>query len=115
MAQNPKIPTWPVHDPSRWNVLLDGLLFADGRSVIPNTTVPDAPGNKAVVLLDSGASWSYAPTEIVNGIYGNIPGAYLDESLGQWIVPCSAEINMALQIKCVTAFAVLSLLIYTFR
>ncbi|KAK1236564.1 hypothetical protein PQX77_000116 [Marasmius sp. AFHP31] len=99
VAQNPKIPTWPVHDPSRWNVLLDGVLFADGRSFIPNTTVPDAPGNKAVVLLDSGASWTYTPPEVAEAIYGGVSGAYLDNALGQWIVPCTAEIDIALQIN----------------
>ncbi|KAF9259504.1 acid protease [Marasmius fiardii PR-910] len=98
IAASPKIPTWPVHDPSRWNVLLDAVLFAGGKTIIPTTTVPDVPGNKAVVLLDSGTSWTYAPTEICQAIYGDVQGAYLDSALGQWIVPCDAEIDIALQI-----------------
>ncbi|KAL0579550.1 hypothetical protein V5O48_002479 [Marasmius crinis-equi] len=98
VAQNPKIPTWPVQNPKRWNVLLDAILFSNGSAVIPKTSVADAPGNKAVVLLDSGTSWTYAPTEVVEAIYGGVSGAYLDKSLGQWIVPCNAEIDIALQI-----------------
>lgn len=30
-------------------------------------------------------------------IYGNITGARIDTALGQWVVPCDAEIDMALQ------------------
>ncbi|KAG7096969.1 hypothetical protein E1B28_004366 [Marasmius oreades] len=99
IAACPKIPTWPEHNPSRWNVLLDAVLFNGGKIIIPTTTVPNVPGNKAVVLLDSGTSWTYAPTEICQAIYGNVPGAFLDTALGQWVVPCNAEIDMALQIK----------------
>ncbi|KAF7332207.1 Acid protease [Mycena kentingensis (nom. inval.)] len=90
-----QIPTWPVQSPSRWNVLLEALLIGNGQSIIPNTTVKNAPSNRAVVLLDSGTSYTYAPTEICESIYGNIPGAYLTG--GQWVVPCNYEIDIALQ------------------
>ena len=55
VADRQPIPTWPVHSPKRWNVLLDALLVGE-KTVIPNTTVPNAP--KAVALLDSGTSYT---------------------------------------------------------
>ncbi|TFK75913.1 acid protease [Pluteus cervinus] len=93
----PHIPTWPPVEPSRWNVLLDALIVGD-QVVIPETIVDAAPGNKAVVLLDSGSSLTYAPTKVCEAIYGNITGASFDPSSGYWIVPCGYEVDMALQI-----------------
>jgi hypothetical protein len=94
---NEPIPTWPVNSPKRWSVLLDAVIVNDTITV-PTTDVIGAPNNKAVVLMDSGASYTYAPTEICEAIYGNISGASYDSSINQWVVPCDAEINMALQI-----------------
>lgn len=52
-----KIPTWPITAPSRWTVLLDSLIV--GTQTIPvSTTIAAAPTNKAVVLLDSGTSYT---------------------------------------------------------
>jgi len=97
VSGNERIPTWPIHSPYRWNVLLDAVIVNDTITV-PSTTVPNAPSNKAVVLMDSGASYTYAPKQICDAIYSNIAGAAFDSSLGYWKIPCSAEINMALQI-----------------
>ena len=56
--QTPSIPTFPVANPTRWTVLLDGILVAGGDTAIPITsTVPNAPSNGAVALLDSGTSY----------------------------------------------------------
>ncbi|KAI0068713.1 acid protease [Artomyces pyxidatus] len=90
------IPTFPVQNPNRWNILLDAIIV--GANVISvNTTVPNAPSNKAVVLLDSGTSYTYAPVEVCQAIYGNVPGAQYNKAAGQWSVPCNAEIDLALQ------------------
>ncbi|KAI0053640.1 acid protease [Auriscalpium vulgare] len=90
------IPTFPLVNPNRWNILLDAVIV--GSTVVPVTSVvPNAPTNKAVVLLDSGTSYSYAPSDVCQAIYGNIPGAAYDSALGQWSVPCNAEIDVALQ------------------
>ncbi|KAF8222162.1 acid protease [Tricholoma matsutake] len=97
VANNTAINTWPINSPKRWNVLLDAVIVGD-RIVTPTTTVVGAPNNKAVVLLDSGSSFTYAPKEICAAIYSNVTGAQYDESLGQWVVPCDYEIDMALQI-----------------
>ena len=113
VANNSAIPTWPVTSPTRWNVLLDAVIV-NGTIVLPTTAVVGAPSNKAVVLMDSGSSYSYAhsysillfltcasyaPKEICDAIYGNIDGAYYDADLVQWIVPCEYEVDMALQIR----------------
>ncbi|KAG6854788.1 hypothetical protein C0991_001215 [Blastosporella zonata] len=94
------IPTWPVNSPSRWDVLLDAVIVnhANNTIVTPTTTVVGAPNNKAVILMDSGSSFTYAPKAICDAIYSGISGASFDSSLGQWIVPCEYEIDMALQI-----------------
>ncbi|KAF8138288.1 aspartic peptidase domain-containing protein [Boletus edulis] len=92
-----KIPTWPATAPSRWNVLLDSFIVGTQSNAV-STTVPAAPPNKAVVLLDSGTSYTYAPTDVCTAIYGGISGAHYESSLGQWVLPCDAEIDVALQI-----------------
>jgi hypothetical protein len=47
---------------------------------------------------------SYVPPSIAEAIYGKVPGARLDPSLSQWVVPCETEIDMALQIEFVKQF-----------
>ncbi|KII95204.1 hypothetical protein PLICRDRAFT_48168 [Plicaturopsis crispa FD-325 SS-3] len=96
VADMTAISTWPVNSPSRWNVLLDAVLIGN-QTITPSTAVNGAPSDKAVVLLDSGTSWTYAPEAICDAIYGGISGARYDSGLGQWVVPCDAEIDMALQ------------------
>ncbi|KAG1754035.1 aspartic peptidase domain-containing protein [Suillus paluster] len=91
-----KIPTWPVNSPTRWNVLLDSFIVGTETYSV-STGVQGAPSNKAVVLLDSGTSYTYAPTDVCQAIYGGVSGAQYNSALGQWVVPCDAEINMALQ------------------
>ncbi|KAI0254756.1 acid protease [Lactifluus subvellereus] len=90
------IPTFPENNPMRWNLLLEAILF--GNTAIPMaSTVLNAPSNRAVALLDSGTSYSYAPSKVCEAIYGNIPGAQLDSQTGLWSVPCNVEIDIALQ------------------
>jgi saccharopepsin len=52
-----KVPTWPVIAPSRWNVLLDSFIVGTQTNDV-SSTVPGVPANKAVVLLDSGTSYT---------------------------------------------------------
>ncbi|KAL5487670.1 hypothetical protein ACEPAI_5778 [Sanghuangporus weigelae] len=88
--------TWPVVDPSRWNVLLDAFMVGTDTFSV-TTNVSGAPSDKAVVLLDSGTSYSYVSSDIAQSIYGSVEGASYDSEQGLWSVPCSAEIDMALQ------------------
>jgi saccharopepsin len=92
-----RIPTWPIHDPFRWNVLIDAVIV-NSSIIVPSTRVEEAPSNKAVALMDSGSSYTYAPKGVVDAIYANVPGARFDAKNGYWIVPCTIEINMAFQI-----------------
>jgi hypothetical protein len=54
-GSNP-IPTWPIHNPYRWNILVDAVIVS-GNIVVPSTRVVGAPSNKAVTLMDSGSSY----------------------------------------------------------
>ncbi|PCH41241.1 acid protease [Wolfiporia cocos MD-104 SS10] len=96
VKNSPKISTWPEAYPIRWTVLLEALLVGS-KAVSVSTTVNGAPSNRAVVDLDSGTSYTYAPTEICNAIYGDVEGAEYHADMGMWVVPCSAEVDIALQ------------------
>ncbi|KAG8974890.1 hypothetical protein FRB90_009687, partial [Tulasnella sp. 427] len=96
ISQTQKISTWPVSSPNRWSVLLDGYEYADGIKRTLATKVDDAPSS--VVLLDTGASYAYAPESLVTGLYGSVQGASFDSSKGMWVVPCEQEVNFALWI-----------------
>ena len=58
VANQTSIPTWPVESPKRWTVLLDAVIVGN-HITVPSTSVPDAPNNKAIVLMDSGSSYTY--------------------------------------------------------
>ncbi|KAI9513331.1 acid protease [Russula earlei] len=83
VVQTPPIPTFPVSNPRRWNVLLEAVLV----------------GNTAVALLDSGTSLSYARPDLCEAIYSNITGAQQDSQTGLWSIPCNVEIDVAIQIN----------------
>jgi saccharopepsin len=91
------IPTWPTVSPTRWSLLLEGYMIGSDNTNVPTTQVADAPSNRAVVVLDTGTSWSYAPSDVCDIIYGGVNGAQYSSALGQWVLPCDAEIDMALQ------------------
>jgi hypothetical protein len=97
VANTAPIPTWPVSSPSRWNVLVESFIV-HGKTVPVTSMVTGAPTDTAVALLDSGSSYSYAPKYVCDAIYSQVAGARFDSALGQWIVPCGTEIDMALQI-----------------
>ncbi|KAI9000949.1 acid protease [Trametes punicea] len=96
VANSPKISTFPPSNPTRWSVLLDALLVGP-KSVPLSSAVSGAPSGKAVVMFDSGTSYTYAPEDVCNAIYGSIQGASFSSDLQQWIVPCDAEVDIALQ------------------
>ncbi|KZV97236.1 acid protease [Exidia glandulosa HHB12029] len=92
-----KVPTFPVEDPIRWCVLLDGFA-ADGKRFAVGTTVKKVASGKAVILLDSGTTFTYAPDTVVDAIYSELKGANFDYDLGQWVVPCDTEVQVSLYI-----------------
>ncbi|TDL14681.1 acid protease [Rickenella mellea] len=96
VANEPMIPTWPLDDPSRWTVLMDSFTVGS-QTFSVSTNVVGAPVKNAVVLVDSGTSYTYLPQDAARAIYGGVTGAHFSDSLGQWVVPCDAEIDLALQ------------------
>jgi hypothetical protein len=73
-------------------------VIVNNTILVPTSTVAGAPINKAVALIDSGASYSYVSKEVCDALYSNIPGATFDASSGFWMLPCGAEVDMAFQI-----------------
>ena len=96
--QTPAIPTWPTKQPKRWNVLLEAVLVGP-KPVTVTSKIPNAPVNRAVVLLDTGTSYTYAPPEVCEAIYSGVPGAKYDSTSRLWLIPCDQEVDVALQIK----------------
>ena len=91
------IPLYPPRGAKRWTLLLDS--FATGGVTHQlNSTISGVPEARAVVLLDTGTTYSYAQPSIARAIYGNIPGARLDNTRGEWIVPCTTGIHLTLWI-----------------
>ncbi|KAJ3914088.1 acid protease [Lentinula edodes] len=97
VANKTSIPTWPIVSPTRWSVLLEAYMIGSD-TLSPTTQVADVPSNRAVVVLDTGTSWSYVPSDVCEIIYSGITGAQYSSDIGQWVLPCDAEIDMALQL-----------------
>lgn len=91
------IPTYPKKDPTRWNVLLDAIYDANGRSVPLKSTMPGVSAKTNVALLDTGATLSYFPADVVDALYGSVVGARKDEQTGVWSIPCRTKIQFTLQ------------------
>lgn len=58
ILENDPIPTWPESYPSRWDILLDAVLVSGQKTVSVTSVVAGVPEGKAVVLLDSGTSYT---------------------------------------------------------
>lgn len=103
------IPLYPPKGSTRWTLLLDSFA-SDGVSHELTSTVSGVPKGRAVGLLDTGTTYSYAEPSVAQAIYGNLQGARLDKTLGQWIVPCTAGVYLTLWI----AYASFSLQLHSF-
>lgn len=97
VKDSPKIPLFPPEGSTRWTVMLDSFAV-NGANQNITSAVTDVPTGRAVVLLDSGTTYSYAPPSVANAIYSGIPGAVLDTTANQWSVPCSAGVRLTLWI-----------------
>lgn len=98
IEQTPAISTWPAKNPMRWNLLLEAVHVGANPKTV-TSKIPNAPTNRAVVLLDTGTSYTYAPPEVCQAIYGGVPGATYDSVSQLWLIPCNQEVDVALQIK----------------
>ncbi|GJJ07160.1 hypothetical protein Clacol_001360 [Clathrus columnatus] len=104
VLQTPRISTFPSVDPLRWTIPIDSISV-NGTAIPTGTSiVSGAPNGKIIGLLDSGTSYMlkytrYATQQIVNSIYGSVPGAAFSPELGTWILPCNAEVDVSLGIN----------------
>lgn len=98
IEQTPAISTWPVNNPTRWNILLEAVLVG-ATPVEVTSKISNAPVNRAVIVLDTGTSYTYAPPEVCKAIYGGVPGARYNSTAQLWLIPCDQEVDVALQIK----------------
>ena len=98
IEQTPTISTWPTKNPTRWNVLLEAFHIGS-TPVKVASKIDSAPMNRAVVLLDTGTSYTYAPPEVCEAIYSGVPGAEYNSAAELWLIPCNQEVDVALQFK----------------
>lgn len=92
------IATWPLTNPTRWTVLVDGYDTTGAMSHSFSSSVSGVPSGKAVALLDSGTSYAYGSEEFCKNLYSSIPGATFSSTLGQWVMPCTQEVNLGITI-----------------
>lgn len=64
-----------------------------------SSVVPDVEKGQAVLLLDSGTSYAYAPEAMVTAMYKNVPGATFDSGVGQCTL-CLIKIGLILNLIC---------------
>lgn len=91
ITSTPSISTWPVSNPTRWNILIDAYETSSGKATF-SSAVKDVSNGQGVLLLDTGTSYVYAPTDLVTAMYKGVPGASFDASAGQWNVPCDQQV-----------------------
>ncbi|KAF8306452.1 acid protease [Clavulina sp. PMI_390] len=89
--------TWPVSNPTRWNILIDKYETLSGNATF-KSAVPNVSSGQGVMLLDSGTAYAYAPSDMVNAMYQNVPGATFSSSAGQWTVPCNQQVFLGIWI-----------------
>ena len=67
---------WSIDDTSQ-----DAYELSNG-TVPVSSLVSNVPKGKAVLLLDTGSTYMYAPSAMATAIYGNVKGAQFDSSAG---------------------------------
>lgn len=73
--------------PNDFSLLVDDMSV-NGKKVPLKSSVRGVPSGKAVANLDTGTSSGELPKDILDAMYGGIPGALFSDSDGVWIVPC---------------------------
>ncbi|KAJ3873792.1 acid protease [Lentinula edodes] len=102
VAEQPKLPA--LVDGSglnqHWMTLLDsnGIIGPDGNRI--NTTssksnLTQGKSDQLRVVFDSGFSFPQVPADIADDFYGRVPGAFFNETIAYWQVPCSYELNVS--------------------
>lgn len=78
-----------------WALTLDGLTV-NGTQYTLNSSVPQVPSGKSLVILDSGYYSTIVSPDIVDFIYSNISGAAYFKEVDAWIIPCNMPANLSL-------------------
>ncbi|TFY76162.1 hypothetical protein EWM64_g7851 [Hericium alpestre] len=92
----PQLPRFtPAGRPGIWTVWLDGATL-NGTFLSFKSILKDAPKGKTLTLLDSGSTAANVPSSLAKGLYGNIPGSFIDPSSRQYIIPCLSASNLSL-------------------
>ncbi|KAJ7288684.1 aspartic peptidase domain-containing protein [Mycena rebaudengoi] len=97
----PMLPQYPENS-GAWSILYEGMSV-NGK---PIAYKADKKGSPSSVLLDSGTSNFLLPNDLVDAIYGAVPGAVIaknstipntkwsaDEDV--WVVPCETAVNVS--------------------
>lgn len=94
-------PRLPTIISNRWTVALEGISVNGNNHTFmaPRSNITQ-PGT-LVALLDSGTPDCIVPVDVLDFIYGNIPGS-LKGSDGLWYTPCLNSANVTLAFGQVT-------------
>lgn len=93
-------------DINHWTVAMDGMNINGKPFTSWNKSgIAGVPDGKVAAVFDSGFTMSSFPKEVVDAIYGSIPGAVkyngsifdTENTAGfdNWIVPCNASANIS--------------------
>jgi hypothetical protein len=84
-------------DTPRWSVLMDSMTVNGQKFQFNQSVVEEAGLGQQVAVLDTGSTFSQMPPAAVDFIYSSIPGAFLNQSSGLWIVPCDNTTHLAFE------------------
>ncbi|KAJ3981335.1 acid protease [Lentinula detonsa] len=81
-----------------WMTVLDsnGIIGPDGnriKTLSTNTNLTQGKNDQLRVVFDSGFSFPQVPASIADAFYGRVPGAFFNQNLSYWQVPCDYELN----------------------
>jgi hypothetical protein len=107
ILDSPRVPTLTdPHGMAHWSSYLEdgAILGPDGEPIhfsskVPNTTEP----SRLRVIYDTGYTLPQLPREVIDAIYGRVPGAIFEANddlvasggtPGYWTVPCNYELTI---------------------
>lgn len=85
-------------DPSQYHGSLYtiALSAAEGpKWVLPldSGAFDDVQFPRGYALLDTGTTLIEGPEDVINAIYGVIPGAFFSQDINDWVIPCNSSFN----------------------
>jgi len=87
----PHLPLFiPENGLARWSVIMEGYSV-NGKLGPLHSASPNVTNGTAIAVIDTGATLVQVPAEVSSTIYSPISDAFFSETLGQWVVPCTAE------------------------